>query len=1064
METLFTVPVGPLTVALTIVFALALGATSAFAIRNPVMLKMALRNIPRRRAQTVLIVLGLMLATLLFSASFATGDTLTRSFRAAAVQQLGLLDVLVFSEEQDASGAPVSFPQEAADAVRAAVADAPVDAVAPVLSVHAPALSPASGRDGIVLAVLGLDPADAGDFGALRDADGRELSVGDLSPGEAHFSEDAATELRAQPGDEIAVYLAQTPASIRVAGVFEEGGSSHSPAPRAVMRLADAQELLGEQGSITYVYLSLDGDAIAGGTSEANEEAALNALKAYADANGLDAVAVKGDAIEAADTAGAQIADFFLLFGSFSIMAGILLIALIFVMLAAERKRELGIARAVAAQRGHIIRLFTFEGAVYSLLAAAVGSGLGVVVGLLMVRIMAAAFGSIEGLTITFSFRWQSLLLAYTLGMVSTYVVVVISAWRVSALNIVRAVRDIPDPPHEGHRIGEWWRESCVPYAAGWRALLLFRVRRTPSLRCRLMRGFADLAAAVGLSLGFWLFAGPWAFVKLAGALFMSGYLMTLLGVWLVNEGVQSKQEWMFLLGLSLVCAGIPFALRHAFRIPDRLAYTFAGALLVALWIRDWPWQSLGVPELEAGIQLFIVSAGALVIGAVWIVMYNATFLAGVVTRVMGRGALAPVVRTAVAYPMASRFRTGMTLAMFSLVIFTLSVVAFIGEAFNAAFSDTRRASGGFDVAASVSFANPISDIGARIEASPNLDRSDFAAIGGVGGLPVRIRQADTQQEAQDWYVTGVDRAYAEYAGHGFSLMDDGYASDRDVWLALAGEENAVVVRSTLVPGSGGPGAPESSFQLEGVSENDDALPEIHVEIAAQSGETARFRVIGVIDDGAIFPDDFTADGGVGVSVVAGQRALAQLAGTDLPLARYDFALSDPSRAEDLAIALEDEFVENGLDATDLGAAVRTANSATTTFFRLLQGFMGLGLVVGIAALGVIAARSVVERRVQIGVLRAVGFRAGMVQFAFLLESSFIALLGIAVGLALGAGLSADIVNEISETAPGVSYQVPWITIAVVVGVGFFASLLTTYLPARQASRIYPAEALRSDE
>ena len=44
------------------------------------------------------------------------------------------------------------------------------------------------------------------------------------------------------------------------------------------------------------------------------------------------------------------------------------------------------------------------------------------------------------------------------------------------------------------------------------------------------------------------------------------------------------------------------------------------------------------------------------------------------------------------------------------------------------------------------------------------------------------------------------------------------------------------------------------------------------------------------------------------------------------------------------------------------------------------MGFMGLGLIVGVAALGVISARAVVERRQQIGVLRAIGFRRRMVQ------------------------------------------------------------------------------------
>ena len=41
---------------------------------------------------------------------------------------------------------------------------------------------------------------------------------------------------------------------------------------------------------------------------------------------------------------------------------------------------------------------------------------------------------------------------------------------------------------------------------------------------------------------------------------------------------------------------------------------------------------------------------------------------------------------------------------------------------------------------------------------------------------------------------------------------------------------------------------------------------------------------------------------------------------------------------------------------------------------------MGLGLVVGVAALGVISARAVVERKQQIGILRAIGFRRRMIR------------------------------------------------------------------------------------
>ncbi len=75
----------------------------------------------------------------------------------------------------------------------------------------------------------------------------------------------------------------------------------------------------------------------------------------------------------------------FTTFGSFSIAAGILLIFLIFVMLAAERRGELGIARAVGTRRRHLVQMFLFEGVAYDLLAAAVGALLGLGVAYVMV-------------------------------------------------------------------------------------------------------------------------------------------------------------------------------------------------------------------------------------------------------------------------------------------------------------------------------------------------------------------------------------------------------------------------------------------------------------------------------------------------------------------------------------------------------------------------------------------------------------------------------------------------------------------------------------------------------
>ncbi|MEJ7652002.1 MAG: hypothetical protein WKH64_00890 [Chloroflexia bacterium] len=103
MTTLFGINLEQLMYVLLGVFGAAMLVLALLALRNPVVFKMGVRNVPRRPAQTGLIVLGLMLATLLFSASFTTGDTLTHSQRVQVVESLGEVDVQVRAATSDAS-------------------------------------------------------------------------------------------------------------------------------------------------------------------------------------------------------------------------------------------------------------------------------------------------------------------------------------------------------------------------------------------------------------------------------------------------------------------------------------------------------------------------------------------------------------------------------------------------------------------------------------------------------------------------------------------------------------------------------------------------------------------------------------------------------------------------------------------------------------------------------------------------------------------------------------------------------------------------------------------------
>jgi len=230
-------------------------------------------------------------------------------------------------------------------------------------------------------------------------------------------------------------------------------------------------------------------------------------------------------------------------------------------------------------------------------------------------------------------------------------------------------------------------------------------------------------------------------------------------------------------------------------------------------------------------------------------------------------------------------------------------------------------------------------------------------------------------------------------------------------------------------------------------------LPEVYVQTHdPRTGNEQRLQVIGVLEQSAFY---------VGGLVITSQETLNSLVSETVPPLSYVFQLKPDVDADATAKALEARFLEHGMQADVMAEEIRKEARVNMMINNLLQGFMGLGLVVGIAALGVIAARSVVERRQQIGVLRALGFQKGMVQLSFLLESSFVALLGIAIGVALGAGISVQVVDQMSRYFEGITYQVPWLNIVVVIVIAYVASLFTTYLPARQAAKVYPAEALR---
>ena len=146
--------------------------------------------------------------------------------------------------------------------------------------------------------------------------------------------------------------------------------------------------------------------------------------------------------------------------------------------------------------------------------------------------------------------------------------------------------------------------------------------------------------------------------------------------------------------------------------VRDRIALTFVGLTILVFWALPMDFFEGITGELEGDFDVMFISGIAMVAAAVWTVMYNADVLLRALTFVTGRiGKLRPVLVTAVAYPMNAKFRTGLTLAMFSLVIFTLMVMSVLSEIFGTQFAETETITGGWDIEGSVNPNTPVKQL-----------------------------------------------------------------------------------------------------------------------------------------------------------------------------------------------------------------------------------------------------------------------------------------------------------------------------------------------------------------
>jgi putative ABC transport system permease protein len=939
-----------------------------------------------------LVIIGLLVGTTIISGSFVVGDTLQQLELHYTYLGGGLTDEAIYTIGP--SGGYTYFPYSTYTQIAAsAIPDPSIAGMTPEIIDVTQAYDRTTGIPQTNLNLIGVNGNQSQVLGTFVADNG--TTIAGPAPGEALLDDQAAQQMDAVAGNSLILYghtslvvTVQAVVQDNIRGAFLTGGIEGG---NVFVSLPTAQALQNSSGLINAISVTNTGSQQSGVGLSDSVSSSLNATLATIPAAAhLRVYEPLQDAVAAASSAATSITTIFLVLGLFSILAGAMLIVGIFIMLSEERKGEMGMLRAIGLQRGDLIRIYYFEGLVYSVGSAFAGALLGVFVGYVLVYAFSLLFAG-GGLTASaifqsFTVTPDSLVEAYVIGFLLTLVTVLVASHRASRLNIVRAIRDVPEPPPPRRLYTYLAYLGVVVGALG--ALLLATT----------VRGSSDISDPI-----------------LGGS-------MVILGAGLIAS------RW----------------------VPNRPVFSLVGLGLL-LWAGVEPLHKALFGTLHSGGIFVLFLEGILMVGGALILyIFNSSVLVDGLVRLVGnRPDRTAIVRIGLAHPSRQPGRTAITLCIFALVVFTMVAVATFGATVGANLqSSIVTESGGYSFVG-VS-PEPIRDLPGQVANNSTLNSAFSNVVPIVNGqvnVNVTGYAPDPFQDSlyaapanepasSNFYDTNQFTFYATWDG----------MTGAQVFEQLQTNASVAVVDETYdLPGGSFGGGPSSG-------PHPTAPPGSTIVLGRpDSNATVPVRVIGVLTESLI------------TGVWINPTAAAHLGYTNQTL--YFLTVRSGVSTTTAANEAKAAFYRSGLVLYDIEADLASSIASTDGFIGLLEIFVGLGLAVGISAMGIVALRAVVERRREIGMIRAQGFTQGMVLKAFVLEYSFVTLLGLGIGAFLGVLIVYNLSISANAAASGVtSLDIPWLNLALIVGVAYALAMAAIAVPSIRASRVPPAEAVRATD
>ncbi len=158
--------------------------------------------------------------------------------------------------------------------------------------------------------------------------------------------------------------------------------------------------------------------------------------------------------------------------------------------------------------------------------------------------------------------------------------------------------------------------------------------------------------------------------------------------------------------------------------------------------------------------------------------------------------------------------------------------------------------------------------------------------------------------------------------------------------------------------------------------------------------------------------------------------------------------------------ALESALDRYGFDGYTVESQVVANILVENTYIAVFQVILVFGLVIGTLGFGIVVSRNIMERQREIGILRAIGFKRGLVLKSLLLENSYVLVASMVMGTL--SGIIASSVYLVKINADILTW--PWLPIAGILAASFGIAILSALLPMLKFSKESVVESIRMYE